>query len=813
MTNSEKNAGLPENEGSRKMEQKDELRRQEMYLQIITEFLDQVVWRIDLETLALLDTSPSIKQLRGYEKDEIMGHTLKDMLTPSSYRRILERIHEWRAQIADAGSDGIKIFEVVEQPCRDGSTVWVEVACSLFRRTDGGAELVGISRSLGQQKGLADVCRQLADSERFLQVIWDAAPCMLTCMDSNGLFLLVNQRFADNCRIDRGSAPGRHFLEMLPDDPKIREQHEQIFAKCLTGQTVEFLNQYRPNGENSDYWVYGKYKPVMSADGLVKKVIAAIMDVTEQQEMKRQLTEAEKIGKTGSWYLHLPTGRFSCSDGLLALYASNRDEFAIQGRQIFWSRLQPEDQERIRQWEDLEWLAVQESLSIEVWLALPDGNTRLVWVKGNVRTDAAGQPAEIYGTVTDVTERRALEEARKKALLRLREFSRTMPGAGMIIDIEGIVAEVFDDNGLLAADAKTSWPGRKLNSLLPAESAENLLKAICYSINQGRLQFGEYTLELSHGRRTFDVRIAPLSCLKEEHPMAACYLTDTTEQRRTKALLESTYEKRRQRELLNDLAEGKLLPTQEVLDQAWQVNLNLTQDFSCYLLALESCPGKKDDQEQEQRAEQQPAVDLLLLRLHEEQDVIAWESRDGIALLVPVGSEKQIDKDYEIAQAVRWRELVHRHVPGSRCRIGIAEFHAGTFWQFAKVYEQAQLAVELGRKRATELMIQHYLDIGVFQFFPAVVHSRYAKDFMQRTLGRLVEYDRIQGTELMNTLEVILHTDNLTTVAKRLYVHRQTVLFRKNRIETVLGVSLDNFETRLALGMALKFRQVYSEKA
>ncbi len=244
MTNSDANSGLAENEANRKIEQKDELRRQEMYLQIITEFLDQVVWRIDLETLALLDTSPSIKQLRGYEKDEIIGDTLKDMLTPSSYRRILEKIHEWRTQIADADSGGIKIFEVVEQPCRDGSTVWVEVACSLFRRTDGGAELVGISRSLGQQKGLADICRQLADSERFLQVIWDAAPCMLTCMDSNGLFLLVNQRFADNRCIDRGSAPGRHFLEVLPDDPKIREQHEQIFAKCLTGQTVEFLSQY-----------------------------------------------------------------------------------------------------------------------------------------------------------------------------------------------------------------------------------------------------------------------------------------------------------------------------------------------------------------------------------------------------------------------------------------------------------------------------------------------------------------------------------------------------------------------------------------
>jgi DNA-binding PucR family transcriptional regulator len=50
-------------------------------------------------------------------------------------------------------------------------------------------------------------------------------------------------------------------------------------------------------------------------------------------------------------------------------------------------------------------------------------------------------------------------------------------------------------------------------------------------------------------------------------------------------------------------------------------------------------------------------------------------------------------------------------------------------------------------------------------------------------------------------------------VARQLYVHRQTILFRKQRIETVLGVSLDCFETRLALGMALKFRQVYGREA
>lgn len=815
MTGSERRyANTIETAGGAGTGREDALRRQELYFQIMTELLDQVVWRIDVETLTLLDTSPSIKRMRGYDRDELIGVTLEEMLAPSSYQRILERLPEWMEQVAGADSGGIQFFEVVEQPHRDGTTVWVEVACSLFRRADGGAELVGISRSLGQQKGLADVCRQLADSERFLQVVWDAAPCMLSCVDTDGRFLLVNQRFADNRRIDRATAVGRNFLEILPDHPQIRARHERIFARCLTGQTMEFLDQYRPDGADSDYWSYGKYKPVISPDGQVTKIVAAIMDVTELQEMKRQLTEAEKIGKTGSWYLHLTTGRFACSDGLLALYASSRDEFAAKGREVFWSRLQPADKARLRQWEDLDWLARQKNLELEVRLLLPDAATRLVWVNGNVRTDAAGCPAEIYGTVTDVTERRALEEAREQALLRLREFSRTMPGAGMIVDVEGMVVEVFDDNGLLAADAAISWPGRKIDCLIPPKPAGNLLQAIGYAISQGRLQFGEYTLALSHGQRTFDVRIAPLSYLQEERPTAACYLTDTTEQRRTKELLEATFEKRRQRELLNDLAEGKLPPSPEVLDQAWQVNLNLAQDFSCYLLVLEPAAGNKNHPGlgHERGEEQQAVVDSLLLKLAGAQKAIVWESREGIALLAPVGPEAQADKMQEIAQATRWQELVCQFLPGSSCRIGIAEFQAGTFWKLAEVYEQARLAVELGQKLVPQQTIHHYLDIGVFQFFPAVLNSRYAKDFVQRTLGRLIEYDRIQGTELMNTLATILHTDNLTTVAKQLYVHRQTILFRKQRIEAVLGVSLDRFETRLTLGMALKFRQAYSEE-
>ena len=120
--------------------------------------------------------------------------------------------------------------------------------------------------------------------------------------------------------------------------------------------------------------------------------------------------------------------------------------------------------------------------------------------------------------------------------------------------------------------------------------------------------------------------------------------------------------------------------------------------------------------------------------------------------------------------------------------------------------------MELGRKLGMDQVVHHYLDIGVFQFFPAIRDKSHVLDFVERMLGKLEEYDRSQGTELLGTLEKILQTNNLKLVAKKLYVHRQTILFRKQRIEAVLGVSLDDFEIRLALGMALKFRQVYNEK-
>jgi purine catabolism regulator len=85
------------------------------------------------------------------------------------------------------------------------------------------------------------------------------------------------------------------------------------------------------------------------------------------------------------------------------------------------------------------------------------------------------------------------------------------------------------------------------------------------------------------------------------------------------------------------------------------------------------------------------------------------------------------------------------------------------------------------------------------------------KDFCQQTLGSLLEYDQRQNADLIKTLEAFFNCHgNLSQTAEQLIVHRNTLLYRMNRINEIAGIDLDRPETRLALHLALTIRRLLS---
>lgn len=90
---------------------------------------------------------------------------------------------------------------------------------------------------------------------------------------------------------------------------------------------------------------------------------------------------------------------------------------------------------------------------------------------------------------------------------------------------------------------------------------------------------------------------------------------------------------------------------------------------------------------------------------------------------------------------------------------------------------------------------------GLFDLVPASVRST----FVREKLGVLLE-DSAYSRELLWTLEVYLENNAKSReTSKRLYVHRNTLAYRLERLQTLLRCDFKNLESVIDLRLALDF--------
>jgi len=75
--------------------------------------------------------------------------------------------------------------------------------------------------------------------------------------------------------------------------------------------------------------------------------------------------------------------------------------------------------------------------------------------------------------------------------------------------------------------------------------------------------------------------------------------------------------------------------------------------------------------------------------------------------------------------------------------------------------------------------------------------------FQQETLGKLLTHEG--AGELIHTLEAFFeHNGNLSQAAEALFIHRNTLLYRLERISSLTNLDLEMPENRLAIQLALR---------
>ena len=138
-----------------------ELRRSEARYRLLAEHANDVIWTMDLYG-RFTYISPAIERLRGYSVEEAMAQPFDEALTADSAAMMRKRLTDALEQLHTQHPFPTFRGEL-EQPCKDGSTIWTEVTVSALRDESGALiGVVGVSRDISERRKAEAQIRHLA---------------------------------------------------------------------------------------------------------------------------------------------------------------------------------------------------------------------------------------------------------------------------------------------------------------------------------------------------------------------------------------------------------------------------------------------------------------------------------------------------------------------------------------------------------------------------------------------------------------------------------------------------------------------------
>ncbi|GGK29529.1 hypothetical protein GCM10010965_22970 [Caldalkalibacillus thermarum] len=97
-----------------------------------------------------------------------------------------------------------------------------------------------------------------------------------------------------------------------------------------------------------------------------------------------------------------------------------------------------------------------------------------------------------------------------------------------------------------------------------------------------------------------------------------------------------------------------------------------------------------------------------------------------------------------------------------------------------------------------------YDDFGIYPMLAMLGQHYNLHDFIETHIGAVINYDREHGTQLLPTLKTYLACQgSKQETAQQLYIVRQTLYHRLNKLEELLGKDFMSFERRVAIECAL----------
>lgn len=259
-------------------------------------------------------------------------------------------------------------------------------------------------------------------------------------------------------------------------------------------------------------------------------------------------------------------------------------------------------------------------------------------------------------------------------------------------------------------------------------------------------------------------------------------------------------------EFLADLLEGVFPNVEAILARGHQLGYDLLAPHLIYCLAPDAAehPTVADQSRMPRSRSRRRFAEVArgtIVRFHPR--ALVAEREHGVVALVPVGTAGGRSALTDLVERVRSEVAGSLGDPVS-AGLGAA---LGRPEDVEVVHREAVQALAIAQRLLGGGRTVDYAAAGIERLLVHLLDNPDLERFATDALGGLLAYDQRNRGELVHTLDVFLRCNgNHVRAAEQLHLHRNTLLYRLDRIREILRRDLDDSDTRLALQVALRIR-------
>lgn len=387
-----------------------------------------------------------------------------------------------------------------------------------------------------------------------------------------------------------------------------------------------------------------------------------------------------------------------------------------------------------------------------------------------------------------------LQKRHEYSLALLKGFASSISDAAIMMEPDSKILEVFGNYSKYFPELTQKSSQQKLVDILPDFLNKQFLIALDTLLKTKEVFEFETEAVVEDQKCILQITMSIVSSQSNKKEVVSAKILDVTNRRIAERKVDLTYEYQKRSRFFNSVLTGGY--SEEQQNQLLSIyGIENQKSLVCYVLSTSFF-----DTNVLTSSNIRSSIGEWLI---EKGYGWIWNSNFGVGILMQYpSSTSEIEK-----VALLLKESLEMRFPNIITHVGAASTDS-TSLNFKQLYYDALAALMMAIDENREYVVAEDSQSGLYELIVHAIEHMDVDRFAEQVLGKINRHDIKNGSDLLNTLEQLIIAPSIKAVAAHLFIHSNTVLWRKQKIEEILECSLEDINVRTKINLAFKLMNI-----